>query len=68
MQERAAASAAAIPSGEARLVYFSRRWQAHRLITEWMVRLFTDMDPGNPGNMDRFKQFCTCPTLHQRLE
>ena len=45
-----------VPPGDARLVFFSQRWAAHRLITDCLVSLFSPLDPANPDNGGRFKQ------------
>jgi hypothetical protein len=43
----------AVPPGDGRLRMFSLVWTAHRLVTEWLVRLFSPADPGEPFNSDR---------------
>jgi hypothetical protein len=40
-----------ITDSQALLTEFSKRWGAHRLITEWVVLLFKEFDPANlPGD------------------
>jgi hypothetical protein len=44
---------AAVPGGDARLRMFSAVWTAHRLVTEWLVRMFSPVDCGDPHNKDK---------------
>ena len=50
------AEVSVVPAGDARLVHFSRRWASHRLITEFMVKLFSEFDSGNPSAAEDLKQ------------
>jgi hypothetical protein len=44
---------AVVPQGDARLRMFSALWTAHRLVTEWLVRMFSPVDCGDPHNKDK---------------
>jgi len=52
-QHAITATVLAVPPGDGRLRMFSLVWTAHRLVTEWLVRLFSPADPGEPFNSDR---------------
>ena len=46
----------ATPPDETRIMAFVQRWTAHRLMLEWLVRIFTEADPAMPQHRDRFRQ------------
>jgi hypothetical protein len=56
MQTNVASILSTVFEGDARLIHYSRCWAAHRVITEFMVKLFADFDIGNSIAAEALKQ------------